>query len=273
MVTSEVSVDDSDAAAGLTAAPAGSTASTGGAGSPSASGTGWAPAPIGRVAAPLRDQVLDTMRRGIFESQLRPGQRLIERELMEQLGVSRATVREVVARLESEGLVTTIPQRGAIVTVLSADDAADIYEMRVALEALAVRHFVERATPEQVREVRAAFEVLAAIPDSENSTIERLRAKDALYRVLLDGAASPVLTQTLTSLQSRVRLLRQNSLSVPGRSEQMVEEIRAVVEAIEAGDGYAAGEACAQHVRMAAATGIPRMMEAQRIEPDSSLVS
>src|ERR1700744_2053939 len=103
----------------------------------------WPQAPIGRVAAPLRDQVLDVVRQGILDFQLRPGQRLIERELMEQLGVSRATGREVVARLASEGLVTTIPQRGAIVTVLTVRDAADIYEMRVALEVLAVQHFVE----------------------------------------------------------------------------------------------------------------------------------
>jgi DNA-binding GntR family transcriptional regulator len=86
----------------------------------------WSHAPIGRVAAPLRDQVLDIVRQGILDFRLRPGQRLIERELIEQLGVSRATVREVIARLASEGLVTNIPQRGAIVTVLTAEEAADI---------------------------------------------------------------------------------------------------------------------------------------------------
>jgi DNA-binding GntR family transcriptional regulator len=122
----------------------------------------WPPAPIGRVAAPLRDQVLDAVRQGILDFRLRPGQRLIERELMEQLGVSRATVREVIARLATEGLVTNIPQRGAIVTVLTAEEAADIYEMRVALESLATHRFVERATPAQVAELRAAFEGFAA---------------------------------------------------------------------------------------------------------------
>ena len=239
-------------------------------GSPHHDGAGddspaWPPTPIGRVAAPLRDQVLDVVRQGILDFQLRPGQRLIERELMEQLGVSRATVREVVARLESEGLVTTIPQRGAIVTVLTVPEAADIYEMRVALEALAVKHFVERATAQQVKDIRATFDLLAAIPESESSTVERLRAKDAFYRVLLDGAASPPLTQTLTSLQSRVRLLRQNSLSVPGRAEQTVREIGAIVDAIEAGDAVAAGEACATHVRNAAAAGLARMEETERV--------
>lgn len=228
------------------------------------SGRPWPPTPIGRVAAPLRDQVLDVVRQGILDFQLKPGQRLVERELMEQLGVSRATVREVVARLESEGLVTTIPQRGAIVAVLTVREAADIYEMRVALEALAVRHFVERATAEQVRRIRAAFEVLANIPETETDNLLRLRAKDAFYKALLEGAASPALTQTLTGLQSRVRLLRQTSLSVPGRAQQTVDEIRAIVEAIEARDAEAASAACARHVRNAAKTGLARMQATEK---------
>ncbi len=223
----------------------------------------WPPTPIGRVAAPLRDQVLDVVRQGILDFQLRPGQRLVERELMEQLGVSRATVREVVARLESEGLVTTIPQRGAIVAILTVREAADIYEMRVALEALAVRHFVERASDKQVQEIRAAFKVLAAVPGGETNNLLRLRAKDAFYKVLLEGANSSALTQTLTGLQSRVRLLRQTSLSVPGRAKQVIDEIRAIVEAIEARDAAAASAACELHVRNAAETGLTRMQAAE----------
>jgi DNA-binding GntR family transcriptional regulator len=219
----------------------------------------WPKTPIGRIAAPLRDQVLHVVRQGILDFQLRPGQRLIERELMEQLGVSRATVREVVARLVSEGLVTSIPQRGAIVTVVTIREASDIYEMRVALEALAVRYFVDRATPDQVRDLRAAFETFAAIDDDDDEQLEWLRAKDEFYKVLLAGASSAPLSQTLTGLQGRVRLLRRTSLSAPGRAKSTVSEFLAIVEAIEAGDADAASDACARHIRNAAATGLARM--------------
>ena len=204
------------------------------------------------------------VRQGILDFQLRPGQRLIERELMEQLGVSRATVREVVARLASEGLVTIIPQRGAIVTVLTMEEAADIYEMRVALEALAAHRFVERATPQHVADIRAAFgafAAFAAVPAVDSDNLERLRVKDAFYKVLFDGAASPPLTQMLTILQSRVRLLRWTSLSVPGRAEETIREMGAIVQAIEAKDADAAAAACATHVRNAAATALARMAE------------
>lgn len=219
----------------------------------------WSPPPIGRVAAPLRDQVLEVVRQGILDFRLRPGQRLVERELMEQLGVSRATVREVIARLASEGLVTNIPQRGAIVTVLTEEEAADIYEMRASLEVLATQRFIERVTPAQVAQLRKAFDGFVAAAEGEN--LDQLRAKDAFYKVLFDGAASEPLTQVITMLQSRVRLLRWTSLSAPGRARETVEELRALVEAIEAKDTAAAADACARHVRNAARTALARMAE------------
>src|SRR5690606_28144848 len=225
----------------------------------------WPGTPIGRVAAPLRDQVLDVLRQAILDFKLRPGQRLIERELMEQLGVSRATVREVVGRLTSEGLLTTIPQKGTIVAVLSIREAADIYAMRASLEALAARQFVERSSPHQVKALREAFEAFVQIDEAgEAGDLARLRAKDAFYKVLLEGADNVPLTQTLTGLQSRVRLLRRTSLSVQGRINSTIEEIRKVVEAIEAGDGAAAAEASADRVRNAAAAALARMEQTEQ---------
>jgi DNA-binding GntR family transcriptional regulator len=220
----------------------------------------WA-TPVGRVAAPLREQVLGILRQAILDFELRPGQRLIERELVEQLDVSRATIREVLALLVSEGLVTVIPQKGAIVSVLSASEAADIYEMRQSLEALAVRRFVERATPDEVRQLRDSLEALEKASDDDTDRLAELRAKDAFYNVLLAGANSPPLTSILTTLQGRVRVLRATSLSVPGRAQQAVRELRRVVELIEAGDAAGAAAACAEHVHNAAQTGLSRLAD------------
>lgn len=221
-------------------------------------GPSWAKGKVGRVAAPLRDQVLNLVRDAILNFDLKPGQRLVERELIEQLGVSRTTVREVIARLAVEGIVTVIPQKGAIVTVLSVAEAKDIYEMRASLEAIAVRRFVERASLEQHEALR---EALKEVEDAANlGTGAELAAKDRFYEVLLDGAASPPLTQILSSLQGRVRVLRATSLAVPGRQQEAAAEIRVVVEAIMAGDAEAAAEACIKHVRNAADTGIKRLL-------------
>lgn len=221
----------------------------------------WTAGPVHRVAAPLREQVFDVLRQAILDADLQPGQRLIERQLVEDLGVSRTTVREVLARLASEGLVTVIPQRGAIVSVLSSAEAADIYEMRIALESLAVERFVERAAPEQVRELRVALGGYARAVRHKAGEADALRAKDAFYEVLLAGANSPPLAETLTMLQGRVRLLRATSLSVPDRPAASVRELTELVDAIEQRDVVRATAACTAHVRTAARTGIGRLAE------------
>jgi DNA-binding GntR family transcriptional regulator len=216
----------------------------------------WGSEPLPRIAAPLREQVTDRVRQAILDLRLRPGERLIERELTENLGVSRATVREVIRQLAAEGLVTVVPQRGAEVTSLSASDAADIYEMRASLEALAVRRFVQRAGEEQVRALRDAVDEIAR---SAASAGDHLAAKDRFYDVLMDGSASGPLQQTLAGLQARVRLLRATSLSAPGRPAEAAQELRAVVDAVEARDAEAAAAACVRHIRNAAATATAQL--------------
>lgn len=218
----------------------------------------WSPELIPRVAAPLREQVVQLIRNAILRFELQPGQRLVERELVEQLGVSRPTIREVLRQLAAEGLVTVVPQRGAVVTALSAEDAADIYEMRASLEALAVQRFVQRATPEHVARLRAAVDEIERTADSGDA-LQQLQAKDHFYEVLLAGSGSAPLQQTLSGLQARVQLLRATSLSEPGRPAQAATELRAVVDAVEAGDAEAAAAACVRHVQNAARTALARL--------------
>ncbi|MBO0692448.1 MAG: GntR family transcriptional regulator [Acidimicrobiaceae bacterium] len=222
---------------------------------------------IGRVAAPLREQVVTLIRQAILDFRLKPGQRLVERELIEQLGVSRTTIREVLRQLTTEGLVTVIPQKGAIVTAPSPEEAADIYEMRAALEALAVRRFVERATAEEVAKLRAAYQGMEKVLDSDGDIHAHLTAKDNFYGVLL--ASSPSIEQVLGGLQARVRLLRATSLGAPGRRAEAVAEIGTLMDAIEARDADRAAEACVQHVRRAASTGLARLAEGEDLDPAS----
>ena len=87
-----------------------------------------------------------------------PGQRLIERELVELTGVSRTSVREALRELAAEGLVTAIPDRGTVVTSVSAEEARQLYEVRSSLEALAGRLFVQHASPAQRKALARALE-------------------------------------------------------------------------------------------------------------------
>ncbi|MFH5823194.1 GntR family transcriptional regulator [Georgenia sp. AZ-5] len=215
--------------------------------------------PVGRTAAPLREQVIAALRHAILSFELQPGQRLVERELIERLQVSRTTVREALRELASEGLVTVIPQKGATVSAPSAEDAKDLYEVRASLESLVVRRFVERASDEQAQRLHEAVERFAAMTATSDDIRATLEAKDGFYEVLLEGAASEVLETLLEQIQARVRVLRATSMMRPGRIEESVRELRGIVAAIRRRDADEAARLCADHIWGAARSALTQM--------------
>ena len=196
------------------------------------------------------------LRQAITSLNLAEGERLVERELIERLGVSRTTVREALRELESEGLVEVIPQVGAVVATVSQSDARDLYDARVAIEALIVRRFVERADENAVTALSRAVEAYAAVADDEHDISEMLAVKDDFYSVLTQGAHATALAQLLVSLQGRVRVLRARSLAQPGRPPASARELHELVEAIADRDADRAAALCSSHVRTAAHTGL-----------------
>ncbi|MHB1537770.1 MAG: GntR family transcriptional regulator [Solirubrobacteraceae bacterium] len=221
---------------------------------------------VGRVVAPLREQVVAVLREAILDFRLQPGQRLIERELIELTGVSRTTIREVLRELTAEGLVTTIPQRGAIVVKLTKKEASDLYELRATLEALTARLFTERASGEEVASLRESFEAMrrALQASSGETPIQALiEAKDRYYEVFVSGAGNDAIRSIIAGLQARVRLMRATSLSHPGRPAQTLREIERVVAAIERRDAGAAAQAAQDHVTRAMDVGLEGLAAAE----------
>lgn len=208
---------------------------------------------VDRVVAPIRQQVLDQLREAIVTHRLRPGQRLIERELMRQTGVSRPTIREALRQLAAEGLVASIPNKGTVVASMSLIEVRELYELRVVLESMAVRQFHEHATDEERARLRAAFDALA---ESVRADPEQpvLPLKAAFYDALLSGARNSLLAEILGGLQNRVTALRARSLAQPGRPQEMVDEVRVIVDQLEAGKAEPAAAAAEHHIRRAAET-------------------
>ncbi|MET0453521.1 MAG: GntR family transcriptional regulator [Mycobacterium sp.] len=221
----------------------------------------WSAVPVGRTAAPLREQVIAALRQAIIDFQLVPGQRLVERELIESLGVSRTTIREALRELASEGLVTVVPQRGAIVSVPSLDDAADLYEVRASLESLIVQRFVERASDDQLVQLGRTVDKFAEVVDSGADVRDILAAKNEFYVVLIAGAATNAVQQLLEAIQARVQALRATSLAAPGRSHDVIGELQAIVEATSRRDASRASELMAAHVRAAARTALSSLKD------------
>jgi GntR family transcriptional regulator, trigonelline degradation regulator len=204
---------------------------------------------VERAPAPIRSRVLDNLRQAILDRELAPGQRLIERELVELTGVSRTSIREALRELAAEGLVTTIPNKGTIVAQVTVEEARQLYQVRSALEALAGRLFVENATDAQRRALATAFRAVERA--ASKGSPAWLAAKDKFYDVLFEGGGNEALRSIANTLHARVNLLRSLSLTRPGRAGESLAELSEIVAAVAANDADGAAKACSHHVEAA----------------------
>lgn len=218
---------------------------------------------VTRLAAPLRQQAAERLREAVISGRLAPGQRLIERELIGMLQVSRTVVREALRQLESEGLVAIVPNRGPVVRELSAGEARDLYTIRGALEGLAARLFVEHAAAADVKRLAAALDVVeAAYRSGDADTI--LATKNRFYEVLFAGAGSEALSSLLNTVLARIWRWRALGISHPGRSprrsQESVKDLKAILAAIRRGDADAAERLTREEAQRAAAE-VMRLIE------------
>ncbi|WEY42377.1 GntR family transcriptional regulator [Paraburkholderia sp. SUR17] len=209
----------------------------------------------------LRHQVENVLRQAIMSGRFAPGARLIERELCETLGVSRTSVREALRKLEAEKLVRNVPHKGPVVAVMSREEAAELYALRALLEGFAAHEFARLASDTAIAQFGEAAKALRAQATAQNQS-GVLEAKTALYDVLLDNCGNRLVKEILTSLYSRVNLLRATSLMHPDRLPSSLKEIDRLYKALKARDGEEAQALARQHVLNAEKAAM-RMLEEQ----------
>lgn len=205
---------------------------------------------VARVAAPLRQRVVENLRSAIESGRFKPGDRLVERELCSLLDVSRTAVREALRHLETEGLVENLPNRGPAVAVIKRDDLIAIYEARGALEALVGRLFTERASEKQVGQLHAAVEQLKkAYTVGDPKRI--LKTKVDFYEVLLEGAGSSVAATMLRTIYARANFVRAIAVSRPQRWKTSIGEVKDILRAVEDREPARVAEMFQHHVEKA----------------------
>jgi DNA-binding GntR family transcriptional regulator len=206
----------------------------------------------------VREHALDKLRGAIASGLYRPGMRLVERELCEALGVSRTSVRESLRQLQSEGLIEAGPRRAIIVSVLSPEDAYDIYTLREMVETRAIRLFVEHNDAKALKRLQTIYKAIekhAAKGDLPGLA----EMSGAFYEEILEGSRSKVVSETGRQLLKRVSYLRLASMSAPQRVEAGLSEWQKIVDAVSAGDADAAAEALGRHIRTARDTVVARL--------------
>ncbi|SEP95051.1 DNA-binding transcriptional regulator, GntR family [Pseudomonas cuatrocienegasensis] len=215
----------------------------------------------------LREIVLEKLRGAILNFQLMPGDRLVERDLCERLGVSRTSVREALRHLESEGLVEFADAKGPRVAIITLADACDIYELRCVLEGLIVQLFTLNADTKAIRALeRALEENRTALEEGELQQV--LESVQRFYDVLMEGSGNPIAATQLRQLQARISYLRATSVSQANRRGASNLEMERIVEAIKSGDPLAAHQASVDHVRSAAKVALD-YLKAKQDEPSN----
>ena len=193
---------------------------------------------IEKVPASLRQQVLEQLREAIISGLLIPGARLIERELTEQMGVSRTVVREALRQLEAEHLVEVIPNKGPFVRQPSIDEAEDLYRIRAVLHGLAARMCAENINKKHLAILEDALELV--IESYSNSSQRTLKAKTRFYNALYKGTQSDSLKAMLETLQARIARWRTLGLAHPNRSQERSREsiinLKIIIDAVKRKD-------------------------------------
>jgi DNA-binding GntR family transcriptional regulator len=204
----------------------------------------------------VRAIVAQKLREAIMSGNLKPGQRLVERELCEMTGVSRPSIREALRLLEADGLVNTVPHRGPMVSTISLEEARQLYSARAVLEGFAGRECARLHDPAVVRKIGHALTRLKAALAETDMIAAVLEAKTDFYAALIGGCQNAFIERMLKPLHDRITLLRITSMSQPKRINKSVRELTAIWRAIQSGDEDLAERCCVDHVKAAAVAAL-----------------
>ena len=202
---------------------------------------------------PLRDVVFNTLRKAILRGELKPGERLMEIQLANKLGVSRTPIREAIRKLELEGLVLMIPRKGAELAQITEKNMQDVLEVRKALEELSVQLACERITPEQVEEMKMAAEDFRKVLKSGDVT--KIAEADVKFHDIIFAATNNQrLITLLNNLREQMYRFRVEYLKQKECYPQLLEEHDKLIALISGGEVEEACELMGRHIDNQAST-------------------
>jgi len=206
-------------------------------------------APLGQPEnETLADRIADRLKRLIVTGEIKPGQKLVEKDIATAFNVSRTPLREALARLVADGLADGIPYRGIFVRQITLRQVQDIYELRIAIEGLAAMLAAQRGDPQRLV---ALAELLAAMdreqPGDESAELKLLNER--FHRMIAIASGNALLVERLDDLWTWVTLSRTTVWSATGRGQTSRDEHHAIYEAIRARDPDRARALAEEHVR------------------------
>jgi len=177
----------------------------------------------------LREKIVDTIREAIVNGVLGPDTKISEPELAERFGISRTPIREALRQLESEGFITVVPRKGAVVSRLSKKDVEDFYELKGILEGYAARRSVERITEDDIAHMEQLNQELE-IKSKKGDLRRAYQLHNEFHDIFLRLGGNDKLYRIVQGLVKQFQRFRM-SLSVPGKIEGSIQQHREIIEA------------------------------------------
>jgi DNA-binding GntR family transcriptional regulator len=187
----------------------------------------------------LREKILENIRDAIISGALKAGSRVSEPDLAERYGISRTPIREAFRQLESEGYLTVIPRRGAVVSEFSEKDVEEFYAIKSILEGYAARRACEKLTAKELERLQSINDRLAELA-SHNEIKAFFKTHNDFHDVFIKAADNEKLRELISSLVTRFQRLRLMSISLPGRMAVSVQEHEKIIEAFRRKDAETA---------------------------------
>ena len=197
----------------------------------------------------LWQRVHEHLREEILAGRLQPGAELAEVALSQQLGVSRGPIREAISRLAAEGLVTVRPRRGAVVRSLSKEEFLELYQVREALEMMAVKLAVPRLGPEDFAILQGLIETMARHAE-RGEVAEFFQANLAFHGHLFTASGNEKLQEFYRQLIGQMGRYRMRSLTLRGNLQRSIAEHGAILRAAKRGDAERAAHLMSEHIRV-----------------------
>jgi len=197
----------------------------------------------------LWQRVHDHLREEILSDRLPPGTELQEVALSQELGVSRGPVREALGRLAAEGLVTVRPRRGAVVRELSAREFIEAYQVREALEMMAVRLAVPKLSADDTAAMQGLIDEMTTLAEA-GDVQGFFEANTAFHQAFFDAAGNRMLADLHRRLRGQIDRHRLRSLELRGNLQRSITEHKAIMRAARAGDAERAAHLVSEHIRV-----------------------
>ena len=204
---------------------------------------------------PLRDVVFNTLRQAILRGELKPGERLMEIQLANKLGVSRTPIREALRKLELEGLVNMVPRKGAEVADITEKSLRDVLEVRKALEELSVQLACEKITEEEIEELKRVAERFKDTLDDQDVT-KIAEADVAFHDVIYTATDNQKLILLLNNLREQMYRYRVEYLKKEEAYPQLIAEHEELIDNISKRNKEEATRNMCEHIDNQVATVI-----------------